>query len=153
MSISYQDLQTYAQELLDQANDEIAYRNAAGRSYYAAYHACLSVTDGLPNYADVRGGAHQVLIERLKGSKNTNLRSMGHSLKSTRSFRKIADYHLDEPFPRQHAVDVINQTDKMFARVQDYLRGAPAHLLNPLGQPLPTRSFQTHRNASVDPSP
>ena len=142
MSISYQDLQAYARQMLDRTNeeDEIGLRNVASRSYYAAFHACLSVTDGLPNYADVRGGSHQALIERLRDSKNNNLKSMGRYLKDARNLRKLADYLLDETFSKKHAVDVIEQTDKMFIRVNDYLRGAPARVLNPLGQPLPVRS-------------
>lgn len=135
MSISYQDLQNYARELLERG-DEITYRNVVGRSYYAAYHACLNVVNGLPNYADVQGGSHEVLIQRLIGSKNGNLRSMGHLLKNNKTLRNTADYRLEEYFPKEHAVSVIRQTDKVFDRVQNYLRGAPAPLLNPLGLPL-----------------
>lgn len=126
MSISYQDLQNYARELLERGGDEITYRNVVGRSYYAAYHACLNVVSELPSYEDVHGGSHEVLIQRLIGSKNSNLRSIGYSLKYNKTFRSTADYRLEEHFPREHAFSVIKQTDKVFDRVQDYLRGAPS---------------------------
>lgn len=116
MSISYRDFQTSAQELLLR-DDEVGHRNAASRSYYAAYHACLEASQPLPDYADVRGGMHERLIQQFVGAKDLKLKSIGYILVTCKKIRTIADYHLDTTFPMEDAKGIISQTKKLFDRV------------------------------------
>lgn len=118
MSISYRDFQTFAQELLLR-NDEVGHRNAASRSYYAAYHACLGASQSLqlPAYIDVSGGTHKRLIQQFVEAKDLKLKSIGYTLDNCKKIRTMADYHLETTFPREDANGVISQTKKLFDRV------------------------------------
>lgn len=99
MPITCRELLGFAKDCLDR-NDEVGYRNAISRAYYAAYH-CV--------YPALRYGPkdnHQGLIDYLlgdgsKGSEEydeNTLKAIGFMLQTLKDNRIIADYRLDNNF-------------------------------------------------------
>lgn len=112
MSVTYQQFLDSAKESLN-GESEIDYRNAASRSYYAAYHICLDLGRRFPDFTDVKGGVHERLINKLVNAKDPNIKSVGYILQTCRSFRKKADYLLQDKFSKYEAETTIKQTEKI----------------------------------------
>ena len=96
--------------LLEAANSiakgdqEIDWRNATSRAYYAAYHRCrLAAQEARLSIAEV-GGMHAALVETLTAPlTSSSLKSLGYLLEQCRRRRVKADYHIDEMFSRDIA--------------------------------------------------
>jgi uncharacterized protein (UPF0332 family) len=112
MGISCGEFLSSALTLLGGTN-EVDYRNAASRGYYAAYHACIPVAKYLPDYADVSGGSHKRLIERLCASNNMKHKTLGYSLQQIKALRGLADYEINDDFPEKYAKTVITTADRI----------------------------------------
>lgn len=106
MSISERDLIELARASHEHAEEEVDYRSAISRAYYAAYHRCADFHSRLPyGGKEPRGGnagVHERLIHRLTNPTITDegmfTRSveLGHKLKTLKMRRYIADYRLDK---------------------------------------------------------
>lgn len=67
MSVAPREIFASAQKIRDSQNDEVGYRTAISRSYYAAYHAARIFHDALdsPGSLGASGGVHVQLVARL----------------------------------------------------------------------------------------
>lgn len=74
---------------------EPAFRSAASRAYYAAYHSALSYADqkGLESLDSLQMGSHEKLSMRFEKGGD---RSTAIMLKTMKSLRHAADYDLDK---------------------------------------------------------
>ena len=110
MSVTKEDLLQLANELLLAAN-EVQWRAAVSRAYYAAYHGCLVWHAGMPTPGSAGGGkpggVHQQLLNQLRNgapewsaSQKFLGRILSAQLGALKARRKIADYDLNEPFDR-----------------------------------------------------
>lgn len=95
MSTTPHELLALAEQL--PTNDEASNRTAAGRAYYAAYHACQQVykTAAQPQST----GMHKAFISTLQTSTASLDRKIGYILKSIHDTRIQADYKLNDEFP------------------------------------------------------
>ena len=98
---------------------EMDYRNAASRSYYAAYHLCLNLGRRFPDYLDVKGGVHERLIVKLEKASDRRIKTIGYILKQCRVYRNKADYLLEDKFSKQDAELVIKQVEKLIQQYSD----------------------------------
>lgn len=97
MSVTAADFQAFAVRIAD-AGNEIDFRNAISRSYYAAFHACL------PKFVSGDGGldqriGHTAFTAWLQGhAAGTPTRRLGVALNFLRQQRAAADYTLNRDF-------------------------------------------------------
>ncbi|GHC52353.1 hypothetical protein GCM10010096_25540 [Alcaligenes pakistanensis] len=132
MSVTPQELMTFADELWRKADCELSHRFAVSKFYYSIYHLCDSEFSCYRlSSDDLRGGVHQRLWEGLKSfecesdfDKQVLLRTIGILGDILRVRRVSADYFLDENInsgdsrlARGHAKDVAS-------KVQQYLTAA-----------------------------
>ena len=115
MGIGADDFLSFAEKLLSEKT-EINYRNAASRSYYAAFHYCLPITELLDKPAK-DGGMHAIVCSKLTESFDQKLKSIGYILQQCRSIRVRADYELNQDFSRNDGELSIKLTKKIIERV------------------------------------
>lgn len=106
MSISERDLYELARASHEHAQEEVDYRSAISRAYYAAYHRCVDFHSRLPYGGKEprggNGGAHERLIHRLTnptiadGDIFARSVELGHKLRTLKMRRHIADYQLSK---------------------------------------------------------
>ena len=105
------------------ASDEGAYRAAAGRAYYAAYHRCRLYYNALPYLSKLEGrGVHEQLINALtipssRLSANGRARSVaiGKYLRDICNARVHADYRPEEAFPAEKMADSLSTAELIFS--------------------------------------
>jgi len=119
MTISSQDFLDSAEICLAN-DDEIGYRNAVSRGYYALYHEISGRMTYMPRYARDH---HAALIEYLNTNtlhknepfESVKLKSLSYKLKSIRLERNEADYDLDcMKFSREMAEQSLIQIRNIF---------------------------------------
>lgn len=124
MTISSQDFLDSAEKCLCN-DDEIGYRNAVSRGYYALYHEISCRMTYMPGY---QSNHHAALIDYL--SKNAlhknepfdsvKLKSLSGKLRKLRLDRNEADYDLDcLRFNRDMAEQSLNQIRNIFKDFKD----------------------------------
>ncbi|MHB1949143.1 MAG: HEPN domain-containing protein [Gammaproteobacteria bacterium] len=123
MPVSNRDFLLSAQSLITNRN-EIDFRNAASRAYYAAFHGAKSLIDNgivelSKNPIRKNKGTHEKLILDLHESNDTNVNEIAQLLKSCKNERAIADYNLSHPFERSRAEVVIGLASEILLRVRD----------------------------------
>ncbi|MHB8252106.1 MAG: HEPN domain-containing protein [Acidiferrobacter sp.] len=116
MAIEAVDWLSHAKQLLS-LSSEPAYRDVISRSYYATYHRCLPLADGL--HAATEGGVHKQLSSQLTSSFNMKLQSLGYMLKQIRSARVNADYFLDLDIGVKEAQEAIALAERIFDRANE----------------------------------
>lgn len=77
MPVTYSDFMTFADKLSD---SEIDLRNAASRSYYAAYHRCLLAYQKNRTGEQRSGGSHKQLSDSLIHSPAFDDKKIGYKL-------------------------------------------------------------------------
>lgn len=117
MSTTSNDLLSLARTLA-QGSDEVSWRTAVNRAYYAAYHSLLEVCDFLPASCDEQRGrervSHAEVIARLKDWQPTGnaaclkrlTASAGVALRqirAARTLRERADYRLSSSVNQDEA--------------------------------------------------
>lgn len=77
-------------------SEEVDYRTAISRSYYAAYHTAVDTAEriNLPQAGRRDTGAHEQLIARFE-SKGRGLKRIAQRLRAKKRMRAMADYQLD----------------------------------------------------------
>ncbi|UQZ10678.1 hypothetical protein M8G38_12805 [Providencia stuartii] len=96
MAITYQDILSFAKDSMNR-EDEVGYRNAISRAYYAVYHRAYPSMKYGPN------NSHQGLIDYLVQADTSereaydrkDLLALSYALQSMKGMRVIADYNLD----------------------------------------------------------
>jgi len=125
MAIEAVDWLSHAKQLLS-LSSEPAYRDVISRSYYATYHRCLPLADGLDPTTE--GGVHKQLSSQLTGSFDRKLQSLGYMLKQFRSARVNADYFLDLDIGIKEAQEAIALAERIFGRANEVsVAGKEAH--------------------------
>lgn len=114
------DFLTSAQQIIS-GNQEVDYRNAVRRAYYAVFHVCKNLLETLPNSPRQIGTSHQVLIDRLLSHPDKRLEPLGHQLARARDCRIWADYYLNKKFPGYDAGRLLILAQNIFAAVEKYL--------------------------------
>lgn len=107
MSVTKEDLLQLARELVLTA-DEVQWRAAVSRAYYAAYHGCVVWHEGMPTPGSAGSkpvGVHQTLLNQLRNGAPEWTpdhkflgRTLSAQLNALKAKRKVADYSLDEFF-------------------------------------------------------
>lgn len=108
---------------------EIAIRNAISRSYYAAYHAALDISDRLeePFYESKTQGVHDRLIKQFADYKKRDandpeefkVRSISYVLKQLKALRVRADYYLDDTLLNTDYNTCRSQTENAINKLAD----------------------------------
>ena len=93
--------------------DEIQFRNAISRGYYAAYHACGPFGASLPEYAGSTGGMHARFISRFTSSRDQSQRRIGYMLKWCHEQRCSADYDMSETITEDMAASLLLSCEKI----------------------------------------
>ncbi|MDH4225568.1 MAG: HEPN domain-containing protein [Deltaproteobacteria bacterium] len=114
MTIQPDDFLKLARELA-QGEEEIHWRCAASRAYYAAYHTCLPLGNRFPpSKKDI--GSHQKLILGLKESPDSAIRALGNRLSSLRDLRASSDYKLGDSFEKNDSHRAVKEAEEILSR-------------------------------------
>ncbi|MDE0350764.1 MAG: HEPN domain-containing protein [Gammaproteobacteria bacterium] len=116
MTVSPDALLTAA-EAMGLGSDEVDWRNATSRAYYAAFHRSRFLIEEQGLQAIRSHSAHLDVIEALTNSANSNdLRSIGHMLNFCRMLRIVADYEIQDAFPKGDAETALEQARRVLAK-------------------------------------
>ena len=90
-------------------DEEVDWRNACSRAYYAAYHRCRAIAKEIEPYTDTASrSTHRIVADILTSPGNGPARmSIGYKLRQCSAQRQRADYQIGDPFPRQVCQAVI----------------------------------------------
>lgn len=118
MSVTSNDFLLFAKDCITRS-DEIGYRNAVARAYYAAYHHVLPCMEHGPK------DSHQGLIDYLKGDawrassekyERTSLAALAIALQSLKDQRIVSDYCLDSDIDKLSANTAVRTAEKLMDR-------------------------------------
>jgi uncharacterized protein (UPF0332 family) len=105
--VNYQDFLKSAEQLL-QTGDEMGYRNAVSRAYYALYHRCLPLFNEISDHpADDH---HAQVVRTLR--QQPKLKSIVNRLNNLRKRRNTADYELHKTLSYYDAVSAVKMAQK-----------------------------------------
>jgi hypothetical protein len=104
--------------------DEIHWRTAVSRAYYAAFHATRDFFRSLRFRVPGDGSAHKYLSERLQNAGEAIWIQAGGELDDLRSARNEADYDLSASFGVTWAEKILDRIDDYFDLL-DQLRRDP----------------------------
>ena len=119
MPVSPEQLLTAAEALLERGSEEVDWRNAASRAYYASYHRCSVIAESHKLPMEAARGMHVALCEALSNAIPMPLKALGYMLNHSRLARVSADYHLDGSFDRSEAEDVLASSHRIMARADE----------------------------------
>ncbi|MXW49882.1 MAG: hypothetical protein F4X81_10595 [Gammaproteobacteria bacterium] len=98
-------------------DQEVDWRNATSRAYYAAYHRCRLVAQEARFSLTEAGSVHAALVETLTTPlSSAPLKSMGYLLEQCRRRRVRADYRIDENFSRDIANAVLADSKRILEK-------------------------------------
>ena len=124
MAVTPQDLLQYAESLI-QESGEIRLRNAAGRAFYAAVHACRPIYNQLDTGPETREGTHQKMIRLFSEyhgpdeSISRRIRALGAMYKQVRDLRSKADYEIESDFTEGEAKTVLGTVRRIVERTAE----------------------------------
>lgn len=101
-------------EVLVDAEDEVSWRAAASRAYYACYHYAVPVNDGLDQSPTGDYGLHRQFINDFIKNPSSNIRAIGYSLQQCMRARINADYKIDTSFTQSEAAETTHQAKLTF---------------------------------------
>jgi len=116
MSTTYQEFAAFAEQLARQST-EIDWRNSVSRTYYAAYHQALSVSDRCPEIPTGSVGMHQQLINRFKYQGTKDARTIAAALSAMKRLRSVADYELQNVVLQGQAQQQISDYKEFSRRI------------------------------------
>lgn len=117
------DLLRHARELVE-GPDEVYWRNAVGRAYFAAFHAARDLLRACGFDVPRDETAHRYLAERLRHCGLTHLEQAARELAGLRRDRNRADYDVDSPFPAHVADDAVELAAGLVAAFTEAARDA-----------------------------
>ncbi|EKN4195067.1 TPA: hypothetical protein ACV98Q_000732 [Yersinia enterocolitica] len=124
MPVTSSDFLLFAKDCITRS-DEIGYRNAIARAYYAAYHHVLPCMLHGPK------DNHQGLIDYLKGDawrtssekfEKRSLVALGMSLQSLKDQRIISDYSINSEIDKIGADSAIRTAEKLIEKCNQMTR-------------------------------
>ena len=108
-----------AAEDLSNGREEVDWRNAVSRAYYAAYHRCKQLAPNAAGQFGVQGGSHESLCRALMDIRRpTAVRRVGIMLDHCRKYRNVADYDIGDAFPRATCLTVMQSTKSILEQVE-----------------------------------
>ena len=106
--------------VIGEGDEEVDWRNAASRAYYAAFHRCVAVAHDAGLSISNTGSVHVTLIGALVDPLSpTVLRSLGYMLEQCRMRRVDADYRISQDFPRNLAETVLADCRRILQRADE----------------------------------
>ena len=98
---------------------EIDWRNACSRSYFAAFHRCRGIAEGLEPHADTAGReAHKTVSDILGNwSHGSWAVGLGYKLDQCRKLRNEADYDIERGFSYAECRSAIETSEAILATV------------------------------------
>lgn len=117
MPVTSHELLNLAEEDSVKGN-EIYYRNAAAKAYYACFHHCKELIELLDEATDVTG-THQRFLKTLTRATNTKTRSIGYRLKQIYDHRISADYYIGDSFEKDTALECVSTVKGLFKEIDD----------------------------------
>jgi uncharacterized protein (UPF0332 family) len=115
--VNYQDFLKSAEQLL-QIGDEMGYRNAVSRAYYALYHRCLPLFHEMNDRPT--DDHHAQVVRTLR--EHPKYESTANRLNKLRKRRNTADYELHKSISRydaESAVKMAQHAIKELDKLQD----------------------------------
>ncbi len=110
--VDYQDFIQSAEQLL-KIGDEMGYRNAVSRAYYALYHRCLPLFNEINDHpADDH---HAQVVRTLY--QQPQYKSIANRLNKLRKRRNTADYELHKTLPRYDAESAVKMAQRAIAEL------------------------------------
>jgi uncharacterized protein (UPF0332 family) len=113
-------------KMLIEQNDEVDYRNAISRSYYAAYHTALSLDDLIENHGGIKSnvGVHEQLVSKFANCPMSvagamQIKSLGYMLKRAKDVRRNADYFLEIDLTKDDAKEQLKTVEKILSKVAE----------------------------------
>jgi uncharacterized protein (UPF0332 family) len=127
MPITPNDILDFA-ERCSKNNQEVDFRNAIARAYYAAYHKVLSNLKNAPSSKEA--SAHKALIDYLSDDafkhevslEQNASKSLGYILQGLKMRRGDSDYSLDKSFTQNDADVAIKDAKKFFTRCDEIFK-------------------------------
>ncbi len=106
-----------AAEVIGRGHEELDWRNAASRAYYAAFHRSRFLIEEQGLQPIQSHSAHLDVIEALKDRANSgDLKSVGYMLDFCRKLRIVADYEIQAAFPKGDADTALEQARRVLAK-------------------------------------
>ncbi|WP_460883103.1 HEPN domain-containing protein [Pseudaeromonas pectinilytica] len=119
MAVSSKDFLDFAIDVLNRT-DEIGYRNAIARAYYAMFHEVTSMMTSMPVYS---AHAHDGLIQYLNNAggktesySQAELRGLAAILRQQKGKRVLSDYDLQGNITSADARESIKTAERLFAK-------------------------------------
>ena len=108
-----------AAAVLGTGHEEVDWRNAASRAYYAAYHRCQPLAPNVAGSPGARGGSHEVFcLELMDTRRPVAVRSIGIMLDQCRKYRNFADYRINDEFTKAACLTTLQSTQSIFEKVK-----------------------------------
>lgn len=124
MSVTPEELLSFARELHQSASTEVHHRNTISRAYYAAYHVANAFHAALPSVGTAAldaTGIHSELFYRLdhptiaaNDPRYKKSRLIGLKLRNFHAIRIKADYRLDHDVNGDDAADSLIKAASIF---------------------------------------
>lgn len=121
MPVSSRDFLGFATDSLGRG-DEIGFRNAVARSYYAMFHEVRTMLSSLPSFSS---HAHDGLISYLNQPDKSEpfdrmaLRALAAMLRQQKGKRAIADYDVNNVISESDARESIKMAEKLFQKCEN----------------------------------
>lgn len=121
MAVTYIDILSFAKDCINR-DDEVGYRNAISRAYYAAYHCVYPLIRYGPK------GSHQGLINYLlqadsakkESCNKKTLLALAYAMQNLKGMRVIADYSLNnENMNKVNASSSIITSEKLINKIKE----------------------------------
>lgn len=119
MSVDYRAFADIANNLLSGV-DEISWRMAAGRTYYASYHRSLQSVQHCPDNAHLAMGSHERVTDRFISQGSVGAKSIAYVLQAMKKVRHVADYDINEPFEKCSAENQLCQHKLLVQRLENF---------------------------------
>lgn len=132
MGITPTELLAYSEELLE-GTEEIHFRAAAGRAFYACCHKCLPLVNEINPIELANEGKHARIIRILgsyrredqKDSLGKKVREVATKYDMARSIRTKADYYIDKPFLKSKAEKILDIAKEIWEIFDDLKKDFP----------------------------
>lgn len=120
MAVTHQDLFQHAKNLLE-GESECAWRNSAGRAYYAAFHrGQVAAKDCIDPNENMQIGSHSRLSEKYRNYPTMQAKSIAYILQGMKKTRNIADYQLTASFGKDEAQSQIETCDVLLGKLSQF---------------------------------
>ena len=117
MAVTPEDLLSAA-KAMSAGEEEVDWRNATSRAYYAAYHRCRTLAPHIGPYGGSGGGVHRQLVDELTDIKSYPrlVNGLGYMLDQCRKTRATADYDIDLSFAHADCLSIMELTESILAK-------------------------------------